>query len=58
MNINDKQLQFKFDISKPDIPTTVILNCDKAKKHLGWEVSTSIEEGLRKTSEWYKKHAQ
>lgn len=58
MNINDKDLQFKFDTTKPDIPTTVILNCDKAKIDLGWEPTTTVEEGLRKTSEWYKKHAR
>ena len=58
MTINDKDLEFKFDTTKPDIPTTVILNCDKAKSDLGWEPKTSVEDGLRKTSEWYKKNAR
>jgi nucleoside-diphosphate-sugar epimerase len=56
MRLNEKELQFEFDPSKPDIPTTVILNCDKAKKDLGWTPSTSVEEGLKKTCDWYKKH--
>lgn len=58
MNLNDKDLEFEFDVTKPDIPTTVILNCDKAKKDLGWEPKTSVQEGLKKTSEWYVKNAQ
>ena len=58
MNLNDKDLEFEFDVTKPDIPTTVILNCDKAKKDLGWEPKTSVQEGLKKTSEWYIKNAQ
>ena len=58
MNLNNKSLKFEFDVSKPDIPTTVILNCNKAKKDLGWEPTTSVYEGLKKTSEWYIKNAQ
>jgi len=33
----------------------LLLNYDKAKKILGWEPSVSIEEGLKKTAEWYRK---
>jgi nucleoside-diphosphate-sugar epimerase len=58
MKLNGKKLKFKFDLTKPDIPTTVILNCDKAKQHLGWEVTTSLEDGLKETCEWYKKYVQ
>lgn len=58
MKINKKELEFKFDTTKPDIPTTVILDCTKAKNHLEWEPKTAVEEGLRKTCEWYKSHIQ
>ena len=58
MKLNNKDLKFNFDLTKPDIPTTVILDCSKAKEHLGWEVKTSLEEGLRKTGEWYKNNVQ
>ena len=58
MKLNDKSLKFKFDLTKPDIPTTVILNCDKAKRELGWACKTPIEEGLKRTSEWYKNNVQ
>lgn len=58
MKINNKELDFKFDLTKPDIPTTVILDCSKAKNELGWEPTTSVEDGLRKTCEWYTENAQ
>ena len=54
MTLNDKDLKFEFDLTKPDIPTTVILDCAKAKEDLGWSPTTTLEEGLRKTCEWYK----
>ena len=53
MKVNGKSLEIKMDPSKPDIPTTVILNCKKAKELLGWEPVTPLEEGLKKTSQWY-----
>tara|TARA_R110002020_G_scaffold46539_24_gene132437 strand:- start:10833 stop:11795 length:963 start_codon:yes stop_codon:yes gene_type:complete len=56
MKINQKNLQIKMDASKPDIPTTVILNCDKAKEKLGWSPRTPLLEGLVKTCDWYIKH--
>ena len=58
MELNDKKLEFQFDLSKPDIPTTVILDCSKAKEELGWEPKIDVVEGLKRTSEWYKKNVQ
>ena len=58
MRLNDKDLNFKFDLTKPDIPTTVILDCQKADRDLGWTVTTDLEEGLRRTCEWYKSNVQ
>ena len=58
MELNDKELEFKFDLTKPDIPTTVILDCSKAKEQLGWSPKVDVAEGLRRTSEWYKTNVQ
>lgn len=58
MDLNNKSLKFEFDTTKPDIPTTVILNCDKAKNDLGWEPKISVVEGLKRTSEWYIKNVR
>ena len=54
MEVNNKELEMQYDASKPNIPTTVILDCQKAKDVLGWTPTTSITDGMRKTSEWYK----
>ena len=54
MNLQDKDLNVKFDTTKPDIPTTVILDCTKAKDKLGWTPKTSLESGLKKTCDWYE----
>mgnify|MGYP003146596718 FL=1 len=58
MKVESKDLKIKLDETKPDIPTTVILNCEKAKKTLGWEPKTSLEEGLSRTCNWYNCHAE
>jgi dTDP-glucose 4,6-dehydratase len=31
------------------------LNCDKIARELGWRASTTLEQGLRATIDWYKK---
>jgi GDP-L-fucose synthase len=51
-----EDLKITYNNSKPNIPTTVILDCKKAKKELGWVPKTSIEDGLSKTIEWYKEN--
>lgn len=51
--VASKDLSFRFDDSKPNIPTTVILNCDKARYVLGWKPEIWITDGIRRTYEWY-----
>ena len=53
MEAGDKNLNIEFDTTKPDIPTTVILNCSKAFYELGWQPTVSLREGLAKTHRWY-----
>lgn len=33
-------------------------DCSKARKVLGWESKTSLDEGVRKTIEWWKQHPE
>ena len=56
MDVQNKDLGIRFDTTKPDIPTTVILNCDKALEKLGWKPEVSLREGLKKTYEWYREN--
>lgn len=45
---------FSFDPSKPDGQPRRVLNNTKAKEILGWEPKTSLEDGLKKTIDWYR----
>lgn len=54
--LNKNNLKFIYDESKPNIPTTVILNCEKAKKILKWSPVYDLEKGLTETVEWYLKN--
>jgi len=51
-----KELVMKHDLTKPTVPTSLFLNCQKAKDELGWEPEHSLEEGLRKTIKWYEEN--
>ena len=44
------------DLSKPTVPTSLFLDCSKAKKELGWKPKHSLDQGLQKTINWYKKN--
>lgn len=56
MDVNNKKLSIVYDSSKPNIPTVVVLDCTKANNELGWFVKTTINEGIMKTSKWYKEN--
>ena len=39
----------------PTIPTSLFLDCSKSKKLLNWYPKVTLEEGIIKTLDWYKK---
>jgi len=49
-----KNLMIEFDRTKPSLPFKVRLNIDRAKKLFGWSPKTSLDEGIRKTLDWYR----
>ena len=49
-----KDLLIKHDLSKPSINTKLSLNSAKACNKLGWKPKVSMDEGIKKTIEWYK----
>tara|TARA_R100000234_G_scaffold103236_1_gene72658 strand:+ start:1491 stop:2435 length:945 start_codon:yes stop_codon:yes gene_type:complete len=51
-----KQLKITHDLTKPTLPTSLFLDCQKAKEILGWQPSHSLEEGLTKTIQWYREN--
>ncbi len=51
-----KNLLIEHDVSQPSIPTSLFLDCSKAKDVLGWSPSINIDDGIVKTLDWYKKN--
>jgi len=49
-----KDIKIEYDQSKPSIKTKLCLDITKAKNSLGWIPKVSLDEGIRKTMEWYK----
>lgn len=47
-----------FDKSKPDGQPRRCLDTSRARKYLGWEATTPLKEGLRKTINWYLLHRE
>ena len=49
-----KDLEMVHDLSKPTVPTSLFLNCSKAKEELGWKPKHTLNEGIKKTLNWYR----
>ena len=43
----------KFVADRPGHDQRYAINCDKIERELGWSPSVTIDEGMRKTVEWY-----
>jgi len=52
--VNWKPTRVKFEPSMPVGPLSRALDNTRARELLGWEPIFSLEEGLRKTIEWYR----
>ncbi len=51
-----KDITAHHDLSKPTIKTKLCLDITKAKKALGWQPGISLDEGIRKTLQWYERN--
>jgi GDP-L-fucose synthase len=47
-----------WDTSRPDGQPRRCLDTSRAKQFLGWKARTTLEEGLRKTIDWYESTGQ
>jgi len=56
IDISGKKIKIEFDTSKPTIKFSLSLNLDKAKRVYNWKPSITLEEGLKKTINWYRKN--
>ncbi len=53
-----KNLRIEHDINKPTIKTKLCVDTTKAKEIFGWNVKTTLKDGISKTLEWYKRNIQ
>ena len=53
---SQKKIIIKHDLSQPTIPTYLSLDISKAKKIFKWKPSTSLESGILKSINWWKKN--
>ncbi len=56
IEISGKDLKIEYDTSKPTIKTRVSLDCTKAKEKFDWSPKISLDEGIKKTMDWYKEN--
>lgn len=56
MAVSGKKLLLDFDTSKPTIKFSLAVNIDKARKKYNWKPKVSLDEGIRKTLDWYRKN--
>ena len=54
--IMNKVPNIKFFEPRSGDPMQLFADASKAKKELGWESEVDLEEGLRQTIAWYRKH--
>jgi len=54
INSSGKRIEIEYDLSQPSIKTKLCLDITKAKNLLGCSPKVSLDEGIRKTMEWYK----
>ena len=52
-----KKLKIEYDSSKPTIKTNLALDSTKARDFFNWSPKISLDEGIRKTMDWYKENA-
>jgi GDP-L-fucose synthase len=51
-----RSLRVEYDLSQPSIKTSLFLDCGKAKRELGWERTTSLDQGIEQTLAWWRVH--
>jgi nucleoside-diphosphate-sugar epimerase len=49
-----RSLRIEHDLSKPTIKTSLSLDCAKAARELDWRPRTSLDEGIRRTIDWWR----
>jgi len=53
-----KRLRIEHDLTKPTVRTSLCLDCTKAIQMIGWQPKVSLDDGILKTLEWYRREKQ
>ena len=56
IDISNKDIRVEYDTSKPTIKSNILIDSSKVKEELSWKPITSLEEGIKKTMDWYNKN--
>ena len=56
ISVSNKDLKIKNDLSQPDIPTALSLDCSKASREIGWRNLCNFEQALKETYLWAEKN--
>ena len=56
IEVSGKNLKIKYGTSKPTIKISLCVNTNKARNDFGWSHKISLEEGIRRTIDWYKEN--
>lgn len=51
-----KDITMEFDSSKPSMNFSLTLDCSYAQQKYGWSAKVPLEEGIKKTIEWYNRN--
>ena len=54
--LSGKRLAIEYDPSKPSIKTKICLDSTKARELFGWTPKTTLDQGIKKTIDWYKEY--
>jgi len=58
ISISNKKINIEHDLSQPTIMTSLSLNCNKAKRELGWQPKIRLEKGIEQTISWWKENIE
>jgi nucleoside-diphosphate-sugar epimerase len=58
IEVSGKNLGIRYDATKPTIKTKLGLDSTKAREVFGWERQVSLEEGIKRTIQWYRENVR
>jgi nucleoside-diphosphate-sugar epimerase len=53
--LSGRELSIRYALNKPHIKASIEICCEKARSKYGWQARTRLDEGIRKTYQWYRR---